>query len=414
MAEGVGNEADVIVVGAGIIGSACARHILGLIQDPGLRVLVVAPGEPALQWSNTHAQWDKTHAGSYAAHYDEGRITRTIDAHPVWSRLARASIDRYRDLEVQSGVNFYTESGYLLVGRPQTKDSYYAQARHTVISEGVSAEVLDRAALGVRFPALQLPPHCEGLYQARGAGHISPRRMVAAQLACVRADSRATLLNATAQACTRQGDGQIWVLLDTGETLCAPTVIVATGAFTEPALLSGYRLPLNVHGRTVLLRDVTDLTAEAGPRAAALASLPSLILDLGPHEPGLCDDVYQLPPIEYEDGRRYVKVGRRSTRFGQDKYSSAHGCQSHTRITHLSICLVWVTIHRIGDEEDPNVAVGPRGLHAGLFAAVGGNGGAAKSGDEIGRLAALMLLDRWDDRYPREPFLLAANVTPID
>ena len=39
----------------------------------------------------------------FGAHYDEGRVTRVLDPDPVWAVLARRSLERYRDLEAQSG-----------------------------------------------------------------------------------------------------------------------------------------------------------------------------------------------------------------------------------------------------------------------------------------------------------------------
>jgi sarcosine oxidase len=94
---------DVAVVGAGMIGACAAWHIAGR----GLSVALVGPGEPA----------DKaTHRGVFASHYDEGRITRVLDADPLWARLALASIARYGDLEREGGITFYHEAGCLRLG----------------------------------------------------------------------------------------------------------------------------------------------------------------------------------------------------------------------------------------------------------------------------------------------------------
>lgn len=45
-------------------------------------------------------------------------------------------------------------------------------------------------------------------------------------------------------------------------------------------------------------------------------------------------------------------------------------------------------------------------VHAQLGVAIGGNGYAAKSSDEIGRLAANMILGRWETDLPRDAFKL--------
>ncbi len=67
------------VVGCGLMGAAAARHLANMTEG----VALIGPSEPA----------DKAHhRGVFASHYDEGRITRTIDPDPVWARLARNSI----------------------------------------------------------------------------------------------------------------------------------------------------------------------------------------------------------------------------------------------------------------------------------------------------------------------------------
>lgn len=51
-------------------------------------------------------------------------------------------------------------------------------------------------------------------------------------------------------------------------------------------------------------------------------------------------------------------------------------------------------------------------IHSQLGVAIGGNGYAAKSSDEIGRLAARMVLGKWDTELPRDLFKLRTNSNP--
>ena len=92
-----------IIVGRGMMGAAAARYLA--LQGEG--VAVIGPDEPK-DWANHH--------GVFASHYDEARITRTIDSDPVWARLANRSIARYGQLAADSGINFYEEVGCLIVG----------------------------------------------------------------------------------------------------------------------------------------------------------------------------------------------------------------------------------------------------------------------------------------------------------
>ena len=70
-----------IVVGRGMMGAAAARY-LALSGDG---VAVIGPDEPK-DWSRHH--------GVFASHYDEARITRTIDSNPIWARRACSAANR--------------------------------------------------------------------------------------------------------------------------------------------------------------------------------------------------------------------------------------------------------------------------------------------------------------------------------
>ncbi|HEX2148271.1 MAG TPA: FAD-dependent oxidoreductase, partial [Pseudorhizobium sp.] len=106
------NRFKYIIVGAGMMGAAAARHLSRRIDG----VALIGPAEPAnLQ----------DHDGVFASHYDEARITRTIDPDPIWARLAHQSIARYDAIAAESGIGFYTECGCLLVGPQRTQEASY-------------------------------------------------------------------------------------------------------------------------------------------------------------------------------------------------------------------------------------------------------------------------------------------------
>ncbi|RVH97017.1 FAD-dependent oxidoreductase, partial [Sinorhizobium meliloti] len=92
---------DFVIIGKGMMGAAAARHL----ARAGAGVALIGPDEPE-DWAN--------HGGVFASHYDNARITRTIDDDPVWARLARRSIDRYPEIALESGVEFYFPVGCLI------------------------------------------------------------------------------------------------------------------------------------------------------------------------------------------------------------------------------------------------------------------------------------------------------------
>lgn len=269
---------ELAVIGRGLIGSAAGRHL----AKAGHRVTVIGPDEPEVR---------QDHRGVFASHYDEGRITRGLDPWPFWSRVSRASIARYAEIEAESGIRFYTEAGSLMAGPEGSR--YMTQLHEVRDRDGIACDAYDVAGLARRFPFFSFPEGTIALHEPRNAGHISPRRLVAAQTkAAERAG--ATILRATAQGIDEGKDG-VRIATDKGEVR-ADRVLVATGGFTN--LLMSDPLALTVMARTVALFRVTEAEAQR------LAAMPTLIY-LDPNG----DDPYLLPPILYPDGNWYVKLG---------------------------------------------------------------------------------------------------------
>ena len=268
----------IAVIGRGLIGSAAARHL----AEAGHEVLLIGPEEPADK---------RAHGGVFGSHYDEGRITRGLDPYPFWSRVSRASIARYREIEAKSGVPFYTEVGVLMAG-PVT--GRFIQDVDQVRREaGIEATRYEGAALAERFPYFAFPPDTMALHEPKGAGHISPRRLVRAQtIAAERAGAR--VRTATVSAVGEQG-GAVRIATDQGEVR-AERALVAAGGFTNMMLAEP--LPLSVYARTVLFVEIDP------QEQARLAGMPPLIW-LGPGG----EDPYLLPPIRYPDGKTYLKIG---------------------------------------------------------------------------------------------------------
>src|SRR3546814_5595646 len=92
-----------IVIGAGMMGAAAARHLAQRVDG----VALIGPGEP---------EDYRSHEGVFASHYDEARITRRFDADLLWATFAARSIERYREIEEGSGIRFYSEAACLFAG----------------------------------------------------------------------------------------------------------------------------------------------------------------------------------------------------------------------------------------------------------------------------------------------------------
>ena len=366
-----------IVIGRGMMGAAAAKYLAR--QTDG--VAVIGPDEPADR---------KAHEGVFASHYDEGRITRTIDPDCDWALLANRSIARYGEIASESGIDFYTEAGCVVVAPPES--AYLAGTRQAAVSFGVETTSFDEAGLKRRFPYFAFPAGSAGIFEAKGAGHISPRKLVKAQ-SLLAEKAGATVIRDHA-ASIREDGGVAVVTTAGGKVYRAEKVLLAAGGFSISQNLLPQSVDMTVYGRTVTLFEVAD---EDAPR---LAGMPSLILEA----PSI--DIYLLPPIRYPDGKLYLKIGgdpdnlvlsndtdmRAWFRTEGREVAREHLKSIVDRIVpeleaqsiSSASCVVSYTKSRypmIGYTSSP---------HTGVLTGCAGT--SAKSSDEIGRLGAELLL----------------------
>ena len=356
----------VAVVGRGLIGSAAARHL----SKGGHEVLLIGPEEPQ-DWGN--------HPGPFASHYDEGRITRSNDPNPFYSRASHAAIGRYGEIAEESGVSFFIECGALIVGGPE-KMAAIASAGKGL---DIDSRSLDLEELTKTFPYFRFPAGMTGAYETSGAGHISPRRLVAAQ--CIAAQRHGTKIVPT--EATHVADG---IVRAAGNTIECDQVLVAAGAWTD-ALLG--RSELTVRPRTIAFFAID------AREVARLASMPSLIVESA-------NGTYLLPPIRYGDGQHWLKIGGDPLdrevigseqingwfRSGGDPETEAfladtiHALMPGLRIKDRkrSACVTTWT-----NTKEPEI----RRLSERLTVASGGNGAGAKCSDELGRRAAVIVTE---------------------
>nr|WP_295987332.1 FAD-dependent oxidoreductase [uncultured Agrobacterium sp.] len=372
-----------IVVGRGMMGAAAARHLAKTVDG----VALIGPGEPADI---------KSHQGVFASHYDEARITRTIDGDADWALLANRSIARYADIAARSGVEFYAPVGCLMVGPQRGGDNPFIDDVSKAASRlGVSTELLDGANLKSRFPYFSFEPGCEGVFERDNAGYVNPRALVKAQ--AVLAEKAGVTLIDDIVVSTREEDGRASVRTASGAVYTADRVLVAAGGFSITKDLLPQPVALNVYARTVAFFEIDE--ADLGQYAA----MPSLI-----YEPrDTTKHIYLLPPVRYPDGKFYLKIGGDpdDKAVGSDpeirewfRSGGRESVRDHlsaivetlvpsvdlSRVS-MAACVVSKTrsgYPAIGFTVSPHIAV-----------LTGGNGTAAKSSDEIGRLGATLLRD---------------------
>mmetsp|Transcript_5860 Transcript_5860/g.18349 ORF Transcript_5860/g.18349 Transcript_5860/m.18349 type:complete len:443 (+) Transcript_5860:1201-2529(+) len=408
---------DLVVVGAGMVGSAAARHA----AEAGRKVALVGPGEPTQEAARV-----------YGCHADEGRICRRLDVDPVWAVLAARSMDRYADVEARSGVRFHDACGCLAVGR--AGGPYLEGVAATAKGRGLELEALDEAALKTRFPRLRLDatllgdagagagdagadpfnddasrPAYAGLYEpaSTGAGTVSARRLVAAQHALFE-KAGGVRVDGVAAACEDEAGGVV-VKLEGGGCVRGARALVCANASTNFRPLLPRRLKIELTTQTVRRR------ALAPEVQAACPNLPAIIVRGGASAFGAptaaFDSVYIVPPRDYGDGAPAYKVGHGSHfersladeaafRAWYEERDVEERVDSFARCELLGVARRLFRPSFVSPAEPTDRCVIPKTpthrpyVHKfsdALGCCAGCNGYAAKSSDELGRLAQEMM-----------------------
>ncbi|QBY01589.1 FAD-dependent oxidoreductase [Rhodophyticola sp. CCM32] len=363
---------DIAVIGRGLMGSACARHL----AETGVRTALIGPDEPPDPGACQ---------GPFGSHHDQGRITRHLAHDADWSRLSSRSIARYGALEAESGLNIFTPCGGMISG-PETGPG--SDVIHHVLDVAKALATphdrLDAAALPDRFPFFRFAPGHLAAWEADG-GYINPRALRDAE-GILAARAGAQIIR---QAVTGLQSGTLQ--LADGTTFTAGHVVMATGGYAATNGLLLARPKMRVYARTIVFAEVDET------EATRLAHMPSLIFfpQNGTY------DLYLLPPIRYPDGKLYIKIGGEtdSPRLTDDAqmtawFHSDGNAEAGAKLlghlrdlmpdlairsTHTGACVVSFT-----DTGYPYVAR----LSDHLTLLTGGNGAGAKCCDELGRLGA--------------------------
>ena len=385
------------VIGKGMIGTAVARYL----SQKSDSVALIGPDEPR-DWT--------THEGVFASHYDSGRITRRLDGNIVWARLADQSIAQYREIERRSGLRFYYETGGVTVG---PAEGYIERTTAVGRQLNISFARYTAGAMPADIP-LRFPPGLTVLHEQNGAGYIDPRGLVAAQTIIAQQQGTA-VINETVQS-LQSSANHVIIKTDTEREITAHKVIVAAGAY------STFLLP---HPLDFFIKPRTIVMAQLSPKESQrLSKMPTTIFSDGDTEAEL-EGTYSVPPAPYPDGHIYLKIGGQlatiqplETEADIQQWFNQGGSQRETALLQTVLfsmvpdlqaerivskpCIVTSTAHGypyIDTIEDGKIMV-----------AAGGNGAAAKSSDAIGRLAALLAMNNWDESFIRDDFRIEKGV----
>jgi len=238
---------DVVIIGAGIIGAACAYRI----SQAGLSVLLIEKHEAAAMGST----------GRSAA----GVRVQFVD--PVNVELSLHSIREFARFEELYGQDSgYRPVGYLLLVPEETWDQHLAGVE-VQRSLGAPVEVLDLSEARRRF--CDFSPHgLAGATYGPIDGVVDPNAITHVYLETAR--RQMTEVRYRSEVTSIRRDSDWWVLATPEFEVTASTVVNAAGAWSgKLAELAGLRVPVEPVRRTIFTtapvagRKVTPLTIDA-------------------------------------------------------------------------------------------------------------------------------------------------------
>jgi len=261
-------DADVIVVGGGVIGTSTARAL----ALSGRQVLLLE------RFTIPHKR-GSSHGAS--------RIFRLSYEDPKFVRMAQEALPLWRELEEESGEDLLTLTGGLDLGKGLDE---HASALESC---GAAVQWLNEKEIQDRFPPVRLPEDTRALFQP-DAGYIAADRAVVAFAASARAHGVRILEGAPVLGLREAGEG---VEVATAErTYRAPVAVVTAGGWAKGLLAgAGIDLPVRVTRETVAYFKVDEgaaipsLVDWGSPAVYSLRS-PGQGLKVGEHIAGPVTD----------------------------------------------------------------------------------------------------------------------------
>lgn len=213
---------DVIIAGLGAMGSAAAFHL----ARRGVRVLGLDRHTPPHTFGSSHG--------------DTRIIREAYFEHPVYVPMVQRAFELWRELEKVSGTALLTETGGLMIGRPDS--DVVAGARRSAEAHGLPHALLSASDVRARFPALRPDHDMVAVWEPR-AGILFPEACISATLAQARQHGAVCCFAEPVQNWVADGD-DIRVSTTRGEYR-ARRLIITAGAWIG-SLLPTLDLPFRI------------------------------------------------------------------------------------------------------------------------------------------------------------------------
>src|SRR5437667_2028142 len=371
---------DVAVVGAGVFGAWIALHL----AKRGQRVLLLDAYGPG---------------NSRSSSGDESRIIRMgYGADEIYTQWSQRSLIQWKELFAASGnQELFQKTGVLWLAK-----SGNAQLRATADVLGrnqVEFEQLDRAALGHRYPQINLEGIATGIYEPE-SGVLMARRAVAATAAeAVRLGVEVKL----AAIAEPHGSGTIeYVTSSAGEKFVAKEFVFACGAWLAklfPAFLEDRIFPTR---QTVFYFGIP-----AGDDRFSSPALPTWLIKN--------DECYGMPDLETRGLK--IAMDQHGERIDPDTQSRVVTSTEVEEIRRLVAYRFPALAHapivetRVCQYENTwngDFLIDRHPTLSNVWLAGGGSGHGFKHGPAVGEYVTRQILD---DAEPEPRLLLASKET---
>lgn len=364
---------DVVIVGGGVMGAACAYWLTRL--RPGLSVLMVEK-DPSFRRAAT--------ALSVAS-------IRQQFSNPVNVQISRFGIEFIKKAEdhlgpLPAGGLGLQENGYLFVTGDPSGAALMEELAAMQRGLGAGTEVLEPEALRARYPWMNTGDLVAGSLGPRDEGWFDNMALLQGLRAAARGAGVIALVDEVMGLQKVQGQLRGVVLKGLGVVSCG-AVVVAAGTGAVPFLArEGLALPVEPRKRTVFVIDAPDTAHHPGPPAPLLIDQGYYLRPEGAHwvtatvpsEDGPCDINDFEPDLHLFESFIWERLYNRSESFGRAKV-----------VNH------WVG-HYDYNTLDQNAILGPHPGLPGLYVMSGFSGHGLQQAPAVGRgLAEHILTGAW-------------------
>lgn len=231
------NFYQVIVVGAGIHGSAAAYKITNKLgqSNPGSRILLLE-------------QFDLLHnKGSSHGH---SRICRYSDRDPVYARMGFESIKQWKQIEKKANCRVYYQTGGLDLGDENHEGLHdIVKAAQEV---GFEYEILNADAIRKRFPAFSnIPDNYKGIYQANAGILNAADAVVMFHQLCQREKDATCDIHSNEKVITitESADSHLITVTTDKDTYTCKKIILACGSWIADLVKRNFNIDLDLDVR---------------------------------------------------------------------------------------------------------------------------------------------------------------------